>query len=101
MIPVLELEAAREHVLPFFKVCLWTFVQMDRLISLIMSVLVRRRREGKLQAFPHMAISSVVPFLYTIPQIFSIIHNAHVEGRSSNNCSTCIRIMLTLTQLSP
>jgi len=101
MIPVSELEAAREeHVLSFFKVSLWTFVQMDRLKSRITSVPVHRRCEAKLQAFPHVAISPVVPFIYiyTIPQIYSIIHNSHVEGRSGNNCSTCIRIILTFTQ---
>jgi len=93
MIPVSELGAAREeHVLSLFKVSLWTFVQMDRLKSRITSVPFHRRCEGKLQAFPHVAISSVVPFICIIPKIYSIIHNAHVEGRSGNNCSTCIRI---------
>jgi len=49
MIPVSELEAARkEHALPFFKIILWTFVQMDRIKLRITSVLVHTRREGKL-----------------------------------------------------
>jgi hypothetical protein len=67
MIPVSELEAAREeHVSSFFKVSLWTFVETDRLKSRVTSVLVHRRHEGKLQAFSYMAISSVVPLIYNI-----------------------------------
>ena len=100
MIPVSDLEAAKEdHVSPFFRVTLWAFVQMDRLKSRITSVLVHRRHEGKLQEFPYMAISSVVPFIHIIPQMYSIIPKANVEGHCSNNCLTGIRIMLTVTQL--